>query len=86
MLHINDWKKMIDGWVNWSPKALEKDPPPSILAEMYSFSIASCEANLPHTYLHSMVSSIDSSEFWEHWSKVDWLGFTFLFFLHSFFF
>ncbi len=41
IMHIEDWKVHVGKWVEYSPISLEKDPPPSMLAEMYSFAIAS---------------------------------------------
>ena len=66
MMHIDDWKIVSPKWIEYSPKALEWDPPPSILAEMYSFVIACAIFNLRHEYLLSMVSHPDSNKFMEN--------------------
>eukprot|EP00494_Astrolonche_serrata_P021665 UN21912 len=36
IMHKTDWYKLIDRWAYYSPDALKNDPPPSVLAEMYS--------------------------------------------------
>ena len=46
MMHLNDWRLTAPKWVEYSPPALEKEPPPSILAEMYSYSLASAQFSL----------------------------------------
>ena len=70
-MHINDWKRVSPKWIEFSPNALKWDPPPSILAEMYSFVIASALYNLRHEYLLSMVSHPDSNEFMENTFDID---------------
>ena len=71
MMHIDDWKLISDKWVKFSPLALKWDPPPSILAEMYSYVIACAIYNLKHEYLLSMVSSPDSNKYMENTFDID---------------
>ncbi len=66
MMHIEDWKLVSPKWIEYSPNALEWDPPPSILAEMYSFVLACAIYNLKHEYLLSMVSHPDSNKYMEN--------------------
>lgn len=72
MMHIDDWKLMIDKWVEYSPPALEKDPPPSILAEMYSYAMACAHYGLKHQLIASMLSTLDASASEEPWEEIDW--------------
>merc|ERR1712173_411434 len=65
-MHIDDWKAVSPKWIEYSPKALEWDPPPSILAGMYSFVLACAIFDLRHEYLLSMVSHPDSNKFMEN--------------------
>jgi len=69
MMHKNDWIKMVNMWVNYSPDALIKDPPPDILAEMYSYSMASAHFGLKHKQFNSMVSNPDDNI--EAWNLID---------------
>eukprot|EP01083_Nonionella_stella_P081390 224163_1 len=71
MMHIDDWKLISPKWIEFSPNALKWDPPPSILAEMYSFVIACAMYNLKHEYLLSMVSHPDSNEYMENTYDID---------------
>ena len=50
-MHKDDWLLTIDKWVEFSPGALEWEPQPSILAEMYSYSMASAYYDLKHQEL-----------------------------------
>merc|ERR1712173_435348 len=58
-------------WVQHSPKALELEPFPSILAEMYSFAIACAQLSLRHqTIRKSFITTPDSGP-WEPWKDID---------------
>ena len=72
MMHKNDWLKIAPKWVEFSPLALKWEPQPSILAEMYSFTIASASYDLKHDYLLSMISGADSSIYMENWYDINW--------------
>ena len=67
-------EKVSPKWIEFSPAALEWDPPPSILAEMYSFVIASALYNIRHEYLLSMLSHPDSNEFMQNTFDIDLEG------------
>jgi len=70
IMHRNDWKKLVPRWAHYSPGALEKDPWPSILAEMYSFAIAAAELNLPFLVHKDYMLSGPSGM--EPWNLADW--------------
>jgi len=71
MMHTEDWKLVAPKWIEFSPLALKFDPPPSILAEMYSYVLACALYNLRHEYLMSMVSSPESSKYMENTHDID---------------
>ena len=66
---------MTPKWVEYSPLALQYEPQPSILAEMYSYVIACAFYDLKHQYLFSMLSDPGSPASMEN---VDNLNFGFL--------
>mmetsp|Transcript_5223 Transcript_5223/g.8630 ORF Transcript_5223/g.8630 Transcript_5223/m.8630 type:complete len:511 (+) Transcript_5223:25-1557(+) len=72
MMHIEDWRLMVNEWVQYSPAALEHDPPPSILAEMYSFSIACAHHDLPHEIVDTMLSDPDAGGSEPQWKDIEW--------------
>ncbi|ETO33130.1 hypothetical protein RFI_03976 [Reticulomyxa filosa] len=72
MMHTDDWKLIVPKWVEYSPPSLEKDPPPSILAEMYSYALACAHYDLKHQMLFSMVSDPETSSSLEPWDKLAW--------------
>jgi len=72
MMHLEDWRLIVNEWVEYSPAALEKDPPPSILAEMYSYSIACAHHGLPHTLIDSMLSDPDAGGSEPKWKDISW--------------
>jgi len=70
IMHRKDWQKLVQRWAYYSPGALKKDPPPSVLAEMYSFSIAAAEMNLRFKLTRNFfLSSMDHQE---PWSLINW--------------
>eukprot|EP01084_Bolivina_argentea_P159981 278632_1 len=72
IMHKNDWAKITPLWVQYSPLALEYEPQPSILAEMYSYVIACAYYGLQHQYLFSMVSDPGSSPSMENVDNLNW--------------
>ncbi|ETO19497.1 hypothetical protein RFI_17737 [Reticulomyxa filosa] len=67
-----DWRRIVPQWVEYSPGSLEKDPPPSILAEMYSYAMACAHHGLKHQTIVSMVSDPGADQETEPWSQVQW--------------
>ena len=72
MMHIDDWRAIADEWVNYSPDALKYDPPPSILAEMYSYAMACAHHNLPHKIINTMLSDPDAGSSEPKWKEISW--------------
>eukprot|EP00485_Elphidium_margaritaceum_P005219 CAMPEP_0202699934 /NCGR_PEP_ID=MMETSP1385-20130828/13147_1 /ASSEMBLY_ACC=CAM_ASM_000861 /TAXON_ID=933848 /ORGANISM="Elphidium margaritaceum" /LENGTH=522 /DNA_ID=CAMNT_0049357013 /DNA_START=54 /DNA_END=1622 /DNA_ORIENTATION=- len=72
ILHKNDWARVAPKWVEYSPLALEYEPQPSILAEMYSYVIACAYFDLKHEYLFSMLSDPGSSGHMENVDNLNW--------------
>eukprot|EP01084_Bolivina_argentea_P320545 556195_1 len=72
MMHIDDWRLIANEWVSYSAPALEKDPPPSILAEMYSYAIACAHHGLPHELINSMLSDPEAIESEPNWKQIEW--------------
>lgn len=72
MMHLDDWRLIVNEWVSYSPAALEKDPPPSILAEMYSYAIACAHHDLPHQLVNAMLSDPDSVSSEPAWKSISW--------------
>ena len=69
-MHKNDWLKIAPKWVEYSPHALELEPQPSILAEMYSYVIACAHFDLKHEYLYSMISDPNAGRSMESWGLI----------------
>ena len=72
IMHKNDWLKITPKWVDYSPLALEYEPQPSILAEMYSYVLACAYFDLPHQYLFSMFSDPTSNGGMENVDNLNW--------------
>jgi len=71
IMHKADWRKVAPLWVEHSPAALEREPTPSTLAEMYSFAIACAHLGLRHNSMKKSFVTTPSSEYWEPWKKMD---------------
>ena len=72
MMHVDDWRLITNEWVEYSPECLEHDPPPSILAEMYSYAMACAHHGLPHELVNTMLSDPDSIESEPKWKEISW--------------
>lgn len=72
MMHLDDWRLIVNEWVEYSPSALEQDPPPSILAEMYSYSIACAHYGLQHELVNTMLSDPDAHSSEPNWKDISW--------------
>ncbi|ETO06017.1 hypothetical protein RFI_31377 [Reticulomyxa filosa] len=74
IMHVEDWLKLAPKWVEFSPESLRLEPPPSMLAEMYSFAIASAYYDLRHANLFTMLSNPEvNEELWSHLLNWDFL-------------
>lgn len=68
ILHVADWRKLAQAWVDFVPKVYEEYP--NLLAEMYAYCLAAAHHELPHARIDSyMVSNVGA--YGEAWDFVD---------------
>ena len=68
ILHVDDWSKIAQAWVDFVPKVYEEYP--NLLAEMYAYCLAAAHHELPHYRIDSyMVSNVGA--YGEAWLFVD---------------
>jgi len=68
MVEKDDLVRLVTSWTDMVPRVYEKYP--SLLAEMYAYSMAAAHTELPHFTMHNlMVSNTDADD--EGWKWID---------------
>jgi len=74
LVHIDDFRKIVDSWVQMVPKIQSDSGLPNDIAVMHAYNLAAAHLEIPHvTVLNLMIAHVDYSDA-EGWKWIDDLG------------